>query len=220
MIRVKLWMWILMNIVSWSDVQNRPVGLTCHKWKADTTKLKGAGEVDDPNEGVGEADNPNEGVGEVDDLDKVVGELDDPDVALLGLHVCIYKEISCTPLLVLIKRLLQGKDFEKYAHEDSYKEKNSTPRKRGQPFTTIKSSNTLTNQSTHNWPRSSTLELWEVLTWPSEGIWPAPHRCSLRGLLLLLCRCCFGCARTVWLASIFSAYQLAPSVGKLVLCYS
>ena len=36
--------------------------------------------------------------------------------------------------------------------EDSYKEKSSTPRKIGQPFTTIKSSNTLTNQGMHNLP--------------------------------------------------------------------
>ena len=183
------------------------MGLTCYKWKANTTKLKGIGDADDPNEaddpdegvsevddlneaddpdegigeaddpdkGVGEAndpnegvdeaddpnkaDNPDEGVGEADDLDKGVGIADDPDVALLGLHVCIYIEISYAPRLVLIKRLLQGKDSEKYAHKDSYKEKNSTPRKRGQPFTTIKSPNTLTNQGTHNLPLFSTLEL-------------------------------------------------------------
>ena len=70
------------------------MGLTCHKWKADTTKLKGIVEANDPNKVVGETDDPNEVVGEVDDL----------DVALLGLHVCIYKEISCTPRLVLIKK--------------------------------------------------------------------------------------------------------------------
>ena len=70
---------------------------------------EGVGEADDPDEGVGEADDLDEGVGEVDDLNEVVGETDNPDVALLGLHVCIYKEISCTPRLVLIK--------------DSYKER-------------------------------------------------------------------------------------------------
>ena len=102
------------------------MGLTCYKWKADTIKLKGMGKVDDPDEGVGEAedpteaDDPDEGVGEVDDLDEGVGEADDPDkrvgeadnpnVALLGLHICIYKEISCAPRLVLIKK-------------DSYKER-------------------------------------------------------------------------------------------------
>ena len=113
----------------------RKTGLTCHKWKADTTKLKGIGKVDDPDEGVGEADNPNkaddpdEGVGEVDDLDEGVGEANDPneandpdegvgeadnpDVALLGLHICIYKEISCAPRLVLIKKTLTRKGFRK-----------------------------------------------------------------------------------------------------------
>ena len=90
------------------------MGLTCHKWKADTTKLKGIVEANDPNKVVGEADKPDEGVGKIEDPDKVVGETDDPnevvgeaddlDVALLGLHVCIYKEISCTPRLVLIKK--------------------------------------------------------------------------------------------------------------------
>ena len=53
-----------------------------------------------------------------------------------------------------------------------------------------KSSNTLTNQGTHNLPLSSTLELWEILTWPSEGIWLAPHRCSLLGLLFFVLRRC------------------------------
>ena len=43
------------------------MGLTCHKWKADTTKLKGIGEANDPDEGVGEADDPNEVVGEADE---------------------------------------------------------------------------------------------------------------------------------------------------------
>ena len=68
-----------------------------------------------------------------------------------------------------------------------------------------KSPNTLTNQGRHNLPCSGALELWEVLTWPSEGIWWAPHRCSLLGLLLLLCRCCFECTRTVWLIVDFLA---------------
>ena len=91
--------------------------LTCHKWKADIAKLKG--EANDPDKGVGEVDDPNEaddpdeGVGETDDPDEVVGEADDPDVALLGLHVCIYKEISCTPRLVLIKKTPTRKGFQK-----------------------------------------------------------------------------------------------------------
>ena len=55
----------------------------------------------------------------------------------------------------------------------------------------------------HNLPFSSTLELWEVLTWPSKGIWPAPHRCSLLGLPFLLCRCYFECASIVWLTGDF-----------------
>ena len=112
-----------MNIVSWSDVQNRLVGLTHHKWKADTTKLTGIGEANDPNEGIGEADDPNEGVdeadnldegvGKADNLDEGVGEADNPNVALLGLHVCIYKEISCAPRLVLIKKTPTRKGFRK-----------------------------------------------------------------------------------------------------------
>lgn len=87
--------------------------LTCHKWKADTTKLKGIGEADDPDKRVGEADDPDEGVGKVNNPDEVVGEADDPEVALLGLHVCIYKEISCTPRLVLIKKTPIRKGFQK-----------------------------------------------------------------------------------------------------------
>ena len=75
-----------MTIKQLQDVYSfRKTGLTSHKWKADTTKLKGIGKADDPDEGVGKADDPDEGV----------GETDDPDMALLGLHVSIYKKISC-----------------------------------------------------------------------------------------------------------------------------
>ena len=101
----------------------RKTGLTCYKWKADTTKLKrigeaddldeGVGETDDPDEVVGEADDPDKGVDELDDPDEVVGEADDLDMALLGLHVCIYKEISCAPRLVLIKKTPTRKGFQK-----------------------------------------------------------------------------------------------------------
>ena len=95
------------------------MGLTCYKWKADTTKLKRMGEADDPDEGVGEADNLDKGVGksydpnEADNPDEVVGEADDPNVALLGLHVCIYIEISYAPRLVLIKKTPIRKGFQK-----------------------------------------------------------------------------------------------------------
>ena len=87
----------------------RKTGLTCHKWKADTTKLKGIGKADDPDEGVGKTDD----LTEADDSDEGVGEADDPDVALLGLHICIYKEISCAPRLVLIKKTPTRKGFQK-----------------------------------------------------------------------------------------------------------
>ena len=76
-------------------------------------------EADDPDEGVGEADDPNEtdnpdeGVGKVDDPNEGVGIADVPDVALLGLHVCIYIEISCAPRLVLIKKTPIRKGFRK-----------------------------------------------------------------------------------------------------------
>ena len=72
-----------------------------------------------------------------------------------------------------------------------------------------KSLNTLTDQGTHNLSRSGTLELWKVLTWPSEGTWPTPHWCFLLGLLLLLCRCCFERIRTVWLTVNFSTSSVS-----------
>ena len=62
-------------------------------------------------EEVGKADDPDEGVDKADDLDEVVGKADNPDVALLGLHVCIYKEIFCAPRLVLIKKTPTRKGF-------------------------------------------------------------------------------------------------------------
>ena len=80
----------------------------------------------------------------------------------------------------------------KNAHKDSYKERNSKPRKRDQPSTTIKTLKPSQTKVRIIHPRSGTLELWEVITWPSEDIWPAPHRCFLWGLLFL---CCAG---VVW----------------------
>ena len=62
---------------------------------------------------VGEVDDPDEEVGEADDLDEVVGEAEDPNVALLGLHTCVYKEISCAPRLPLIKKTPIRKGFRK-----------------------------------------------------------------------------------------------------------
>ena len=64
---------------------------------------------------------------------KEVNKADGPDVSLLAIHVA-YKELSCFPRLMIFKGSLQGKDPVKYAQEDSYKEKTSTPRKRGQPL--------------------------------------------------------------------------------------
>ena len=67
-----------MEVKQLQDVYSfRKTGLTCHKWKADTTKLKGIGEADDPNE----ADDLDEGVSEADDPNKGVGEADDPNKA-------------------------------------------------------------------------------------------------------------------------------------------
>ena len=59
------------------------LGLTCHKWRADTIKLKGICEADNLNEGVGEANDTDERVGEADNPNEVVGEADDPDEAKL-----------------------------------------------------------------------------------------------------------------------------------------
>ena len=74
---------------------------------------EGVSEADDSNKGVSEVDNPDEVVGEANDPDERVGEADDPDVALLGLHVCIYKEISCAQHLVLIKKTPTRNRFRK-----------------------------------------------------------------------------------------------------------
>ena len=93
--------------------------------------------------------------------------------------------------------------------KDSYKEripKNTLTRtpirkrllnqgNRCQPFTTIKAPIPSLTKVCIIHPSSGTLELWEVLTWSSEGIWPTPHRCSLWGLLSL---CCAGVVSSTW----------------------
>ena len=112
---------------------------------------------------------------------------------------------------MLIKRIPTRKGFAKYAHEDSYKKRSSKPRRIYQLYATIKTPRPSQIKVRIIHPSFSTLELWKVLTWPSEGIWPTPHRCSLLGLLFLLCRYCFECVRTVWLTGDF----LASSIGAV-----
>ena len=102
----------------------------------------------------------------------------------LGLQACVYKKIYYAPHL---ERLLQGKGSIKYTHKDSYKEKTSKPRKRGQPSTTMKAPIPSLTKVRIIYPRSGTPKLWKVITWHSEDIWLAPHWCSLWGLLFLYC---------------------------------
>ena len=46
----------------------------------------------------------------------------------------------------------------------------------------------------------------------------APHQCSLLGILFLLCRYCFECARTVWLTGDFySIISEVPSTSGLLI---
>ena len=59
------------------------------------------------------------------------------NMALLDPHACMHKETSYAPCFVLIVRTPTRKGFAKFAHKDSYKEKNSKPRKGCQPSTTI-----------------------------------------------------------------------------------
>ena len=74
--------------------------------------------------------------GKADDI-KGMHETNGSNITLLGLHTCIYKEISCA---ICLERLLQGKGSAKYTHKNSYKGKTSKPRKKCQPSTTIKTS--------------------------------------------------------------------------------
>ena len=62
-----------------------------------------------------------------------------------------------TPIRKIL--LNQGNDFTKYAHEDSYKEKTSKPRKRCQPSTTIKALKPSLTKVYIIYLSSSTLEL-------------------------------------------------------------
>ena len=58
-------------------------------------------------------------------------------------------------------------------------------------YTTIKTQRPSENKGCIIQPNFGTLELWEVLTWLSEGFWPAPHRCSLLGLLFCIVQVLF-----------------------------
>ena len=119
------YLWPLINDDSRESTAWSWWGQLGRRWKADDTKLKG------------------------------MTETDGSDITLLGLHACIYKEISCAPHL---ERLLQGKGSTKYAHKDSYKEKASKSRKRCQPSTTIKAPIPSLTKVHIIYPSSGTLE--------------------------------------------------------------
>ena len=84
--------------------------------------------------------------------DEGMSETDGSDVTLTWSPHIRIRRFLVPYIQCWSKRLLQGKDSEKYAHEDSYKEKTSKPRKEMSTFFYYKSSNTLTNQGTHNSP--------------------------------------------------------------------
>ena len=107
----------------------------------------------------------------------------------------VYKEISCSPRLVISKGIPIRKGSHKICLKRFLKRKDFQSNKERSALYYYKNSNILTNQGTHNLPLSSTLELWEVLTWPSEGIWPAPHWCLMLGLLFL---CCASVTSSMW----------------------
>ena len=78
-------------------------------------------------------------------------------------------------------------------------------------YTTIKTQRLSENKVHIIHPSFGTLELWEVLTWPSEGILQVPHRCSLLGLLFL---CCVGIVSRMWgPCDLLVILFLASSVG-------
>ena len=130
------------------------------------------------------------------------------DTKLRGMHETDDSDLT-------LVRLLQGKGSVKYAHEDSYKEKTSNPRKGCQPFTTIKAPIPLLTKVRIIHPNSGTLELWEVLTWHSEGIWPTLHWCSLLGILFfMLHRCYFEHMRIERLTIDFLASSVGIVCGK------
>ena len=76
----------------------------------------------------------------------------------------------------------------------SIRKKTSHERKEDWFYTTIKTQKPSTYKVRIIHPSSGTLELWEVLTWPSEGIWPAPHRCSLLGFIFF----CASIVSSTW----------------------
>ena len=96
----------------------------------------------------------------------------------------------------------------------SYKEKTCYASKDVLDLHNYKNPKTLKKKVRIIYLSSNTLELWEILTWPSEDIWSAPHQCSLLGLLFLLCRYCFERAKAVWLTGDFSASLVGAVYGK------
>ena len=104
-------------------------------------------------------------------------------------------EITCIPQLTLISRISRIPQYTHIYDNLPCKETPSYARNGGRFYTTIKTPKPSQIKVRIIHPSSGTLGLWEVLTWLSEGIWPASHRCSLLGLLFL---CCAGIVLRTW----------------------
>ena len=85
--------------------------------------------------------------------DEGMSEIDDSEVTLTWSPHIRIRKFLVPHAQCWSKRLLQGKDSEKYVHKDSYKEKTSKPRKEMSTFFYYKSPNTFTNQGSHNSPQ-------------------------------------------------------------------
>ena len=107
------------------------------------------------------------------------GAYDRSNVALLDPHGYLYKEISCTPRLTLIKRVPTRRGSRKIRVLMSlpYKERPSLPRNKCQLYATIKTPKPSQTKVRIIYPSSGTLEWWKFFFFIAQVLSRAHEDC-------------------------------------------
>ena len=139
-------------------------------------------------------------------------------MALLGLHECLYKEISCTPWLTLITGIPIRKGSRKIrvfmrifpTRKDLLHQETNVS-----SMLTIKAPKPSDTKVHIIYPISGTLELWKFFNLTFRGYLAGTTLVlSARFSLFLFHSFCLEHVRTMWLTNDFWHHQLAPFYGN------
>ena len=153
---------------------------------------------------------------------KGIKKRDRSNMALLGLHEYLCKELSCTPRLTLVKGIHIRKRSRKiYALMRIFptRKKLSLPRNKCQLYATIKTSKPSQTKVCIIYPNSGTLESWKFFNLTIGGYWANTTLVlSTRSFLFLFRRFYLEHVRTVWLTNEFWRHQYTKVILQVLEC--